>query len=120
MDAVGHEEIVIGGFSSLSEGMLLTDESNIWSMSPVLGASGIHVIGELPAGTEIPMLSMPNGQIAPNFAALTGGSGIYPGANSGVLPGMAGPPPMGFPQFNGNGFANGQTTDGFPQGFPQA
>src|SRR5437588_110118 len=127
LDAIGHEEIVIGGLPSLADGMLLPEGSTIMSMSPVLSASGIHVIGELPAGTEIPMLSMPNGQVAPNFAALTGSgifpganSGFYPGANSSVLPGMVGPPPMGFPQFNGNGFANGQTTDGFPQGFPQA
>ncbi len=46
MDAVGHEEIVIGGISSLTEGMLLPDGSTILSMSPVLGASGIHVIGD--------------------------------------------------------------------------
>src|SRR5205085_1252678 len=132
LDAIGHEEIVIGGLPSLADGMLLPEGSTIMSMSPVLSASGIHVIGELPAGTEIPMLSMPNGQVAPNFAALTGSgifpganSGFYPGASSGVLPGMTGAPTMGFPQyngngFNGNGFANGQTTDGLPQGFPQA
>lgn len=126
LDAIGHEEIVIGGLPSLADGMLLPEGSTIMSMSPVLSASGIHVIGELPAGTEIPMLSMPNGQVAPNFAALTGSgifpganSGFYPGANSGVLPGMGGGPPMGFPHYNGNGFANGQT-DGLPQAFPQA
>jgi hypothetical protein len=119
MDAVGHEEIVIGGLSSLTEGMLLPDGSSILSMSPVLGASGIHVIGELPAGTEIPMLSMPNGQIAPNLAALAGGSGFYPGTNSDVLSGMAKQNTMGFPQYGGNGFAGQQTTAGFPQGFPQ-
>ena len=119
MDAVGHEEIVIGGISSLTEGMLLPDGSTILSMSPVLGASGIHVIGELPAGTEIPMLSMPNGQIAPNLAALAGGSGIYPDANTDVLPGMANQNTIGFPQFGGSGFAGQQTTIDFPQGFPQ-
>src|SRR5436305_5212221 len=96
LDAIGHEEIVIGGLPSLADGMLLPEGSTIMSMSPVLSASGIHVIGELPAGTEIPMLSMPNGQVAPNFAALTGSgifpganSGFYPGANSGASPGMA-------------------------------
>ncbi len=115
MDAVGHEEIVIGGLSSLTEGMLLPDGSSILSMSPVLGASGIHIIGELPAGTEIPMLSMPNGQIAPNLAALAGGSGLYPGANSGALSGVANQNTMGFPQVGGNGFAGQQTTSGFPQ-----
>ena len=119
MDAVGHEEIVIGGISSLTEGMLLPDGSTILSMSPVLGASGIHVIGELPAGTEIPMLSMPNGQIAPNLAALAAGSGIYPDANTDVLPGMANQNTIGFPQFGGSGFSGQQTTIDFPQGFPQ-
>jgi hypothetical protein len=119
MDAVGHEEIVIGGFSSLTEGMLLPDGSTILSMSPTLGASGIHVIGELPAGTEIPMLSMPNGQIAPDLAALRGNSGFYPGANSDGHSGIANQNTMGFPQVGGNGFAGQQTYTGFPQGFPQ-
>ena len=71
LDAVGHEEIVIGGLPAFGEGMLLPDGSTIYSMSPALSASGIHVIGELPAGTEIPMLNMPNGQMAPNLAAFT-------------------------------------------------
>jgi hypothetical protein len=119
MDAVGHEEIVIGGFSSLTEGMLLPDGSTILSTSPIMGASGIHVIGELPAGTEIPMLSMPNGQMAPNFAALAGNSGFYPGANSDLLPGIANQNTMGFSTAGGNGFAGQQTYTGFPQGFPQ-
>jgi hypothetical protein len=119
MDAVGHEEIVIGGISSLAEGMMLPDGSSILSMSPVLEASGIHVLGELPAGTEIPMLSMPNGQIAPNLAALTGGSGFYPGADSGVPQGIANQNTMRIPQFGGNNFADQQTPTGFPQGFPQ-
>lgn len=118
LDAVGHEEIVIGGLTSLTEGVLLPDGSTILSMSPVLGASGIHVIGELPAGTEIPMLSMPNGQMAPNLAALAGSSGIS-NLSTGVFPTAPGQPAMGFPQMGGNGFANQQTTDGFPQGFPQ-
>ncbi len=98
MDAVGHEEIVIGGIPSLTGGMMLPDGSTSLSMSPALGASGIHVIGELPAGTEIPMLSMPNGQIAPNLAAIAGGSGFYPSANSDVLPGVANQNTIGFPQ----------------------
>jgi len=119
MDAVGHEEIVIGGFHPVSEGMLLPDGSNIWSMSPALTASGMHVIGELPAGTEIPMLSMPNGQLAPNLAALTGSSGTYPGANSDVLPGTANQNTTGFSQVAGNGYAGQQTFTGFPQAFPQ-
>jgi hypothetical protein len=118
LDAVGHEEIVIGGLTSLTEGVLLPDGSTVLNMSPMLGASGIHVIGELPAGTEIPMLSMPNGQMAPNFAALAGSSGIS-SLGTGVFPTAPGQPTMGFPQTGGNGFANQQTTDGFPQGFPQ-
>lgn len=118
LDAVGHEEIVIGGLTALTEGMLLPDGSTVLSMSPVLGASGIHVIGELPAGTEIPMLSMPNGQMAPNLAALAGSSGIS-SLSTGVFPTAPGQPAMGFPQMGGNGFANQQTTGGFPQGFPQ-
>lgn len=112
LDAVGHEEIVIGGLPSLGEGMLLPDGSTILSMSPVLGASGIHVIGELPAGTEIPMLSMPNGQIAPDISAITGASGIFPG--------ISGQQTMGFPQVGGNGFATSQATNGYSQGLPQA
>src|SRR5438105_10210722 len=127
LDAIGHEEIVIGGLPSLSDSMLLP-EGSIMSMSPVLSASGIHVIGELPAGTEIPMLSMPNGQIAPNFAAMTGGSGIflgatsgfYPGANTGAFSGTASQSTIEFPQFDGSSFVSGQSTGGLPQAFPQA
>jgi hypothetical protein len=118
LDAVGHEEIVIGGLSSLAEGMLLPDGSTILNMSPVLGASGIHVLGELPAGTEIPMLNMPNGQVAPNLAALAGTTGVFPGINSGAIPGIANQTTMGFPQIGGNTFAGQQTTDGLPQSFP--
>ena len=119
LDAVGHEEIVIGGLSTLAEGMLLPDGSTILNMSPMLGASGIHVLGELPAGTEIPMLNMPNGQVAPNFAALAGATGAFPGVNPGAIPGMANQTTMSFPQMGGNTFANQQTTGGLPQGFPQ-
>jgi hypothetical protein len=118
LDAVGHEEIVIGGLPSLSEGVLLPDGTTVLSMSSGLGASGIQVIGELPAGTEIPMLTMPNGQIVPNLTALAGSAGIS-GANTGAFPGMTGQPTMGFPHMGGNGFASQQTTDGFPQSFPQ-
>src|SRR5437588_3738862 len=97
LDAIGHEEIVIGGLPALAEGMLLPEGSTILTMNSALEASGIHVIGELPAGTEIPMLSMPNGQMAPNLAALAS-SGIFPAATSGVFPGSTTQPPMGFPQ----------------------
>ena len=107
--------------------MLLSDGSTL--VTPALGASGIHVIGELPAGTEIPMLGMPNGQQVPDFAALTGPTGIFPamppgfvpGANVGMNGSMAGPyaehPTMGFPQTGG--FTSPRTTDGLPQAFPQ-
>ena len=125
LDAVGHEEIVIGGLPGLGEGMMLPDGSTIMSLSPSLAASGFHVLGELPAGTEIPMLSMPNGQLAPDIAALAS-SGIFPGTLSGgftnattnVLPTAGSQVPLGFPQINGYG--NAQTPQGFPQGFPQA
>ena len=128
LDAVGHEEIVIGGMPNYAESMMLADGSTI--MSSILSASGIHVLGELPAGTEIPMLQMPNGQVAPNFAAMTG-SGVFPGTTSGMFPGanldaysgMAGnytngQPMMGFPQTGGNDYVSQQTTGGLPQAFP--
>jgi len=116
LDAVGHEEIVIGGLPSLSEGILLPDGTAL--MSPALGASGIHVIGEIAAGTEVPLLSMPNGRMAPDFASFAN-TGMFPGLNSGYYNGntsqqnmlsgqYAGQPQMGFPQ-----------TDGLPQSFPQ-
>jgi hypothetical protein len=128
LDAVGHEEIVIGGLPNYSESMMLPDGTTV--VSSMLGASGIHVLGELPAGTEIPMLGMPNGQVAPDFAALAG-SGIFPGVTSGMFPqadsgayaGMAGynaaQPMMGFPQTGNNDFVSQQNTGGLPQAFPQ-
>ena len=128
LDAVGHEEIVIGGLPNYSESMMLPDGTTV--MSSMLGASGIHVLGDLPAGTEIPMLGMPNGQVAPDFAALAG-SGIFPGATSGMYAepgsgaysGLAGyssnQPMMGFPQTDSNDFVSQQTTGGLPQAFPQ-
>ena len=111
LDAVGHEEIVIGGLPSLTEGILMQDGTAL--MSPSLGASGIQVIGELAAGTEVPLLSMPNGQVAPDFASLAS-TGMFPGLNSGYFNGsssqqnMFGSQQAGFPQ-----------TDGLPQSFPQ-
>lgn len=122
LDAVGHEEIVIGGVPNYAESMMLPDGTTI--MSPMLTASGVHVLGELPAGTEIPMLGMPNGQVAPDFAALTG-SGIFP--ITGPTPGVSGmynghPMPgfqQQFPQGNTHEFGGQQTTDGLPQAFPQ-
>lgn len=117
LDAIGHEEIIIGA-PPLAEGMLLPDGSGMLSLSPVLNASGIQVIGELPAGTEIPLLSMPNGQMAPNLAAL-GGSGIFAGSTSGALPGVGGGMPIGFPQLGPNGVISQATTGDLQQSFPQ-
>ncbi len=112
LDAVGHEEIVIGGLPSLSEGIMMQDGTAL--MGPSLGASGIHVIGEIAAGTEVPLLSMPNGQMAPDFASLAN-AGMFPGLNQGYFNGSSsqqnmytGQPQTGFPQ-----------TDGLPQSFPQ-
>ncbi len=112
LDAVGHEEIVIGGLPSLSEGIMMQDGTAL--MGPSLGASGIHVIGEIAAGTEVPLLSMPNGQVAPDFASLAN-TGMFPGLSAGYFNGgssqqgmYSGQQQMGFPQ-----------TDGLPQSFPQ-
>ena len=129
LDAVGHEEIVIGSMSGFTESVMLSDGSTVM-MNPLLGgASGIQIVGELPAGTEIPMLNMPNGQAAPDFSAL-GGSGLFP--NAGMLPNssMMGQPTMNFSQMNtgmfggqqqmNTGMFGGQQqTDGFPQAYPQ-
>jgi hypothetical protein len=124
LDAVGHEEIVIGGLPTIGEGVVLPDGTTI--MSPVLGASGIHVIGELPAGTEVPMLGMPDGTMVPDLSALAS-SGIF--GNTGALPGMGttGMYPgssqadagMGFPQMGSSDFTSQPTTDNFPKAFPQ-
>ncbi len=114
LDAVGHEEIVIGGLAHYGENMLLPDGSTI--MSPMLAASGIQVLGELPAGTEIPMLGIPNGQTAPDFSALSGNTAIFPGMQ-GMYNGN-GQPMMGYQQTDSNNFAAEQTTGGLPQTFP--
>jgi hypothetical protein len=124
LDAIGHEEIVIGGLPSLPEGMLLPDGSTI--VTPALDASGIHVIGELPAGTEIPMLGIPNGQQIPDFEALMGptrvsravNTGPFAGTNMGMAAAYTDRPTMQFPQ-SGDGFTGLRTTDGLPQPFPQ-
>ncbi|HEV7236416.1 MAG TPA: hypothetical protein VGN15_09560 [Ktedonobacteraceae bacterium] len=131
LDAVGHEEIVIGGMPNYAENLMLPDGTTV--LSPMLTASGIHVLGELPAGTEIPLLGMANGQISPDFSAFNGvggfpgaNSGMFPGANASHYPGMAngfnGQQMMGYPQMGqmgGNDFVSQQTTDGLPQSFPQ-
>ncbi len=123
LDAVGHEEIVIGSVAGLAESVVLSDGSTIM-MNPLLGASGIQIVGELPAGTEIPMLNMPNGQAAPDFSSFAAGSGIFPNS-TGVQgnTGFNGQPAMAFNQMAmgmgmGN-FGGQQTTDGLPQTFSQ-
>ncbi len=131
LDAVGHEEIVIGGLPTIGEGVVLPDGTTI--MSPVLGASGIHVIGELPAGTEVPMLGMPDGTMVPDFSALTssgifGNTGGLAGLSSSALSGMPGMyagnasqvgAGTGFPQMGNSDFPGQPTTDSFPKAFPQ-
>ncbi len=118
MDAIGHEEIVIGGMSGLSESVMLSDGSTIM-MNPLLSASGIQIVGELPAGTEIPMLNMANGQASPDFSAFSSSS-IFPNT-TGMLAAPGGQNQQGafFPQMGANGFNGQQTTDSFPQSFPQ-
>jgi hypothetical protein len=74
------------------------------------------VLGELPAGTEIPMLGIPNGQTAPDFSALSGNTAIFPGMQ-GMYNGN-GQPMMGYQQTDSNNFAAEQTTGGLPQTFP--
>jgi hypothetical protein len=115
MDAIGHEEIIIGGLAGLSESLLLQDGTSL--MSPVLGASGIQVIGELPAGTELPMLGRPGGQTPsdlPNFAS----AGFFPGMS---VNGMGDQAAMGFQTMEQHGFGNPnfQNTDGLPKSFPR-
>jgi hypothetical protein len=95
LDAVGHEEIIIGGFPSLAEGGILLQDG---TMLPALGASGIHIIGELPAGTEVPMLNMPNAQV--DLGAL---------ANTGMLPALN---PGNFSGQQYNNYFGTQNTEG--------
>ncbi len=115
MDAVGHEEIIIGGLSGLSESILLQDGTAL--MSPVLGASGIQVIGELPAGTEVPMLGMPGGQTPPDLSNFPN-AGFFPGMS---VNGMGDQSQMGFQNMEQSAFGNSnmQNTDGLPKSFPR-
>ncbi len=94
MDAIGHEEIVIGGIPTISDGILLPEGTTIMNQM-----NGFQVIGELPAGTQIPMLGMPGGQMAPDFSSF-GNTGMFPGQQN-------------FPPSNNNYF-NQPTTDGYP------
>ncbi|MGH2509591.1 MAG: hypothetical protein ACRDHZ_19615 [Ktedonobacteraceae bacterium] len=120
LDAVGHEEIVIGGTSGYGESVMLSDGSTIM-MNPLLSASGIQIVGELPAGTEIPMLNMPNGQAIPDFSAFGGSSGFFPTTGA-MMPnmGMNGQNTMAFSQIQmGGTFGGQQMTDGYTQAFSQ-
>lgn len=121
LDAVGHEEIVIGGNSGMSDSIMLQDGTMI--MSPLLGANGIHVIGELPAGTELPMLGMPGGQMPNGAMQPFNGSGFFPGAQDFSPNGFPGQPAMNYqPAGNNtynNEFVSTQSTDGLPRNFPQ-
>ncbi len=119
LDAVGHEEIVIGGLSALSETIMLEDGTQM--LSPGFHGSGIHVLGELPAGTELPLLGLPNGQMAPDFSSLAN-TGMFPGMGSSIQ-GMstmyAGQSTLAYQTLNNSSFVSTQSTDGLPQSFPQ-
>jgi hypothetical protein len=121
LDAVGHEEIVIGGNTGLSESIMLQDGTMI--MSPLLGANGIQVIGELPAGTEVPMLGMPGGQMPTDGYQQYNNGGFFPGASDFSPNGFTGQPAMNFQSVGSNTFNNdfvsSQSTDGLPQSFSQ-
>ncbi len=122
LDAVGHEEIVIGGNIGMGESIMLQDGTTI--MSPMLGANGIHIIGELPAGTELPVLGMPNGQMTTNMQNFnTGSGGFFPGSNDFSPNSFGGQPGVNYQSENNNryngDFVSSQSTDGLPHTFPQ-
>jgi hypothetical protein len=120
LDAIGHEEIVIGSMSSLTESILLQDGTTI--MTPDLGASGIHVLGELPAGTQLPMLGMPGMSTMPQNGSqlpFNATGGFFPGSDALSTNGYHAQPAMNFPQADRNGFISAQSTDELPQSFPQ-
>jgi len=111
LDAIGHEEIMIGGMPSVSESILLQDGTTI--MSPMLGASGIHIVGELPAGTELPMLALPGQPM--DFGA----TGFFPGSGAFAGNGFDNNQSQLAFSGNGNAFISAQSTDGLPKNFPQ-
>jgi hypothetical protein len=113
LDAIGHEEIVIGGLPTIPEGMLMPDGSSILSLNPAFG--GVTVTGEL-ASPQGPVLGLPAGQTGQtgpmtqigqgtaDFSGLPGNSGFFPGVQqapayfqSGFY-GQAAPSAEGFPQ----------------------
>ncbi len=114
LDAIGHEEILIGGIPSVSENILLQDGSTI--MNPVLGASGLHILGELPAGTELPMLAMPGQQID---SMSFGASGFFPGSAAFAGNGFNNKQPQLSFSGAGDNFVSAQSTDSLPKNFPQ-
>ncbi len=110
LDAIGHEEIVIGGgAAALSEGILLQDGTTL--MPPMLGSNGIHIVGELPAGTEIPMLGMPGmaegNMLQPSF----NNSGFFPASGSFPQTDFDNQPTSSFAPAGGNSFVSAQSTD---------
>jgi len=122
LDAIGHEEIVIGGLPSLPEGVLLPMSNGTALMDPnALGTGGIQVIGELPAGAEVSMLGMATSKLAalngPTATFPIVASGLVSPTNSGALPGMNIAPGH---QAGGNGFMGQRTTDGLPATFSQS
>jgi hypothetical protein len=116
LDAVGHEEIIIGGLPS--EALMLSDGTTLTNQ--MLNASGIHIIGEIPAGTEVPMLQLPDGRTIPDFTALASASAATMSNLNGMYTNN-GQPMMGmaFPQMQANNLVSEQTTGGLPTAFPQ-
>ena len=85
----------------MGESIMLQDGTTI--MSPMLGANGIHIIGEFPAGTELPVLGMPNGQMTSNLQTLNAGAGFFPGSTISLAMAMHGQPTMNY-QAAGNNY----------------
>jgi hypothetical protein len=117
LDAIGHEEIVIGNMTAFSESIMLQDGTTI--LSPELGASGIHILGELPAGTELPMLGMPGMSTMQPQHPFNATGGFFPGSDAFTGNGYNGQPAMNVPQTGHNGFISSQSTDQLPQNFSQ-
>lgn len=115
LDAIGHEEIVIGGVQTMTESIMLEDGTTI--MNPLLAASGLHVIGELPAGTEVPVLGLPSGQMGDQYTPLSS-AGFFPGVNPDGS-GFVNQPTVAYQQMANNGFVSQQSTDELPKNFPQ-
>ncbi|HEX4203478.1 MAG TPA: hypothetical protein VHZ51_04635 [Ktedonobacteraceae bacterium] len=115
LDAVGHEEIVIGGLPAMSESVIMQDGTTL--LAPVLSASGIQIVGELPAGTELPMLGMPGGQMGNDMSGSTD-AGFFPGVNPGMYGNQNGYQGQSFQQMN-NGYISSQNTGEMQPGFGQ-